>query len=195
LGYSLFNHYNDIDDQGPQQQEQQEPAHAYGSQYVCTPDGIYCRSSMSGNKTRKQVKFIHPHMCQHFHQFLTAEVIDYLNPGLVKILSLKTLVKVNGTIYRADPGGALSNSYKHGRHDWVSIHWDMDDVRRDVRRINKHRGIPARIITFFMLPSLTAECQDDMPLFYEGHGLYAVVASLAESLYSTTTSADDSEIN
>jgi hypothetical protein len=187
--------YDDIDDQGPQQQEQQEPAHAYGSQYVCTLDGIYDRSSMSDNKTRKQVKFIHPHMHHHLHQFLKAEVIDYFNPGMVKMVFLKTMVKVNGTIYRADPGGALSNSFQCGRHDWVSIHWARDDVCRDVRKITQHRGIPARINTFLDVPYITAECQDDMLYFYDGEGLYAVVASFAESLYATTTSTDGSEIN
>jgi hypothetical protein len=150
---------------------------------------------MSGNKTRKQVKFIHPHMHHHLHQFLKAEVIDCFNPGMVKMVFIQTMVKVNGTIYRADLGGAFSNSYQCGRHDWVSIHWAMDDVCRDVRKITMHRGIPARIITFLEVPYITAECQDDMPYFYDGEGLYAVVASLAESLYATTTSTDGSEIN
>lgn len=186
LGFSMFNYDDNDVDQSTDQHPQQD-AIGYGTHYVCNHDGIYDMSSMTQNKTRKEVKWIHPYMRQHLHSFLKKEVLYFFTQQHEHAIALTTSAKINGIIYRADPGGARSNSYKRGRHDWVSILWSTD---------KDQRGIPARIITFFRLPTLFADSDDDLPTYYDGYGLYAVVASVPDSLYTTSKSADDGmEIN
>jgi hypothetical protein len=128
--------------------------------------------------------WIHPCMRLHLHNFIKANVFPYLNPA--HQIQLKTSAKVNGVLYCADPAGARSNAYIRGQHDWVSILWDTDP----------NNGIPAQIMVFLELPTLLPSAdENDLPPYYIGPGLYATIASLSESFYTSSAAADGTEIN
>jgi hypothetical protein len=109
--------------------------------------------------------WVHPLMRQHIHNFLVSDLFPFI--GEEKVY-LKTFAKVGGFLYRADPSKVTN--YNRGWHDWVNVHWNDADGG----------PMPARILTFVEVKTvLNASTHINHP------GLYAVIASVTESLYST----------
>jgi hypothetical protein len=85
LGHVLIEYDNhtghDPDGDPHGEQKEEEIAVAFGNHYICTSEGIYLTSSLRRNKVRQSVKWIHPCMHLHVHNFIKVNVLSILPPA------------------------------------------------------------------------------------------------------------------
>ena len=101
---------------------------------------------------------------------VTRYVQEYILPFVPDdCVMLLTQAKVYGTLYQANP--CYQSIHKEiGRHDWVNVQWS-----------GSHGIVSGRIIVFVDLPKI---CPPKACAAIQSDGLYAIICSVEQSLYS-----------
>jgi hypothetical protein len=140
---------------------------------------VGAKSSHHTNDPRNPAHWGDPILQMYVTELLQKKVLPGLDFGRV---ILKTQAKVDGILFRADPGAVTP------RHDWVNVQWS-----------GGHGVIPARIMIFFEIPVNSiisgTSLDDNDRQVVDGNGLFAVISSLDHSLYVSPNPKTLSNVN
>ena len=140
------------------------------------------RSGMFVINNKKSLPTVKPTPASWIKTDLMVQVTDFINEFVLPFVPcgrvvLKSEVRVNGILYRADPG-----CEGRARHDWVNVQWS-----------GSHGEVPGQIISLLDLSDVIVTPSSEhskavaptaSAIATSGQGVYAIIVSAEQNLYT-----------